>query len=162
MHKLLTACAVLFAVALTGCATNPIPEGYTGPRATIRDTGAAETGSRAVMFWLNEVDGKQIKTSPGETARANHGRGFSMSPVFISRDVPANKPLTLKLVGSRVFAAPILDLTNPSYRVEGAVNFEPKEGKIYEVRGEVSEKYSAVWLVEAGTGEAVTVKIERR
>jgi hypothetical protein len=161
MHKPLTACAVLFAVALTGCATNPIPEGYTGPRATIRDTGAAETGSRAVMFWLNEVDGKQIKTSPGETAAKNQGRGFSMSPVFIGRDVPA-KPLKLQLVGSRIFAAPILALTNPSYRVEGTVDFEPKDGKVYEVRGEVGEKYSAVWVVDAGTGEAVTGKIERK
>jgi hypothetical protein len=162
MTKLLTACAVLFAVALTGCATNPIPEGYTGPRATTRDTGSSESSSRAVMFWVSEVDSKQIKTSPGETARANEGRGFSMSPVIISREVPANEPLTLKLIGSRIFAAPILDLTNPSYRVEGTVNFEPKEGKVYEVRGEVGEKYSGVWLVEAGTGEVVTGELERK
>jgi hypothetical protein len=162
MKKWFAAFAAVLIVFLTGCATNPIPEGYSGPRATIRDTGTSETGSRAVMFWLNEVDGKQIKTSPGETAAKNQGRGFSMSPVFIGRDVPANKPLTLKLIGSRVFAAPILDLTNPSYRVEGTVNFEPKEGKIYEVRGEVSEKYSAVWLVEVGAGEVVVNKIERR
>jgi hypothetical protein len=114
-----------------------------------------------VMFWLNEVDGKQIKTSPGETAAKNQGRGFSMSPVFIGRDVPA-KPLKLQLVGSRIFAAPILALTNPSYRVEGTVDFEPKDGKVYEVRGEVGEKYSAVWVVDAGTGEAVTGKIERK
>jgi hypothetical protein len=53
-------------------------------------------------------------------------------------------------------------LTNPSYRVEGTVSFEPKEGKIYEVRGEVGEKYSAVWLVEVGTGEAVVNKIEKK
>jgi hypothetical protein len=161
MKKGFAALAAVGAIILTGCATNPIPEGYTGPRATIRDTGSSETSSRAVMFWLNEVDGKQIKTSPGETAGANQGRGFSMSPVFISRDVPA-KPLTLKLIGSRIFAAPILALTNPSYRVEGTVNFEPKDGKMYEVRGEVSEKYSAVWLVDAGTGEVVTGKIERK
>jgi hypothetical protein len=161
MKKGIAAFAAAVAVVLAGCATNPIPEGYTGPRAYIRDTGMSETGSRAVMFWVNEVDGKQIKTSPGETAAKNQGRGFSMSPVFIGRDVPA-KPLTLKLIGSRVFAAPILALTNPSYRIEGTVNFEPKDGKIYEVRGEVSEKYSAVWLVDAGTGEAVTAKLLKK
>ncbi|MGL4576035.1 MAG: hypothetical protein ACRCV9_14725 [Burkholderiaceae bacterium] len=161
MKKWFAALAAGMSIVLAGCATNPIPEGYTGPRAYIRDTGSSETSSRAVMFWLNEVDGKQINTSPGETAAKNQGRGFSMSPVFIGRDVPA-KPLTLKLIGSRIFAAPILGMTNPSYRVEGTVNFEPKDGKSYEVRGEVSEKYSAVWLVDVGTGEVVTVKIEKK
>jgi hypothetical protein len=76
MKKFSTACVALFAVALTGCVTNPIPEGYTGPRATIRDTGYADGNSR----------------------------GFSMSPVFISREVPANKPLTLKLIGSHAYS----------------------------------------------------------
>ena len=51
---------VLALLALTGCATPPIPPNYSGPVATIRDTAVSETSNRAKFFYLSEIDGQAI------------------------------------------------------------------------------------------------------
>jgi hypothetical protein len=64
----------MICLAVAGCATSPIPEGYTGPIATIRDSARQESGTRSLFFFISEVDGKQIETSLAQTRAANYGR----------------------------------------------------------------------------------------
>jgi hypothetical protein len=74
-----------FALLLAGCLTNStLPEGYTGPTATIKDSVAADHENhgyfldkslltRADFFYVSRIDGKRVFNSLGKTAGANSG-----------------------------------------------------------------------------------------
>ncbi len=151
--------AVLASTALAACATNPIPEGYTGPRATISDSAKSLGTSSADLFVLSKVDGKSIHESIIGTRQANSGRGFYMSPVEVKREVPA-QPAKYTLVGRRVYAAPILELTNKIYEITGELEFAPETDGSYVVKGTLDSNYSAVWLEDAKTGGLIGKKFE--
>jgi hypothetical protein len=87
------------ACLLAGCVTYgpSIPEGYAGSRATIKDSATVHSASTVDYFVVAKIDGKIVKNSRIESIVANQGRGFSMSPVILTRDVPA-RPLTVDLV----------------------------------------------------------------
>ena len=78
---------ILAAVAalLSGCATNPVPEGYTGPIARIQDT-MSNDGNGIDFFYLAKVNGRTIENSLAATTEANAGMGAYMKPVVIGRD----------------------------------------------------------------------------
>jgi hypothetical protein len=152
--------AVLAAlIGLAACATNPIPEGYTGPRATISDTATSLGSSSADLFVLSKVDGKMIHESITGTRQANYGRGFYMAPVAVNREVPA-QPAKYTIVGRRVYAAPILELVNKIYEITGELEFTPEADGSYVVKGKLGDDYSAVWLENARTGDLVGRKFE--
>lgn len=153
--------AVICAVAaVSGCATNnPIPDGYTGPRAMIKDSVKAHSRSKADFFYVEAVDGQNIENSRIKTRQVNQGRGMFMAPVALGREIPA-RPTTLKLVGRTEYSAPILALTNAVYQVKGDIQFEPVANKSYVVKGELGENYSAVWLEDVETSAVVGTKIE--
>ncbi|MBP0599357.1 hypothetical protein J8I26_14655 [Herbaspirillum sp. LeCh32-8] len=46
------------------------------------------------------------------------------------------------------------------YNVKGTVSFTPEAGKIYLVRGKLSEAYSAVWIEEKQSKTVMGEKIE--
>lgn len=153
--------AVIFTVAvISGCATNnPIPDGYTGPRAMIKDSVMVHSSSKADFFYVEAVGGQNIENSRIKTRQVNQGRGMFMAPVVLGREIPA-RPITLKLVGRTEYGAPILALTNAVYQVKGDVQFEPEANKSYMVKGELGENYSAVWLEDVATSAVVGKKIE--
>src|ERR1051325_4395025 len=121
---------VLGLLTLSACVSSPIPENYSGPLATIRDSGFLETANRAQFFYLSEIDGKKIDNVLSASKKANAGRGFSMSTVEHARDVPA-KASTLVLEGRVSYGAPIQEIMNSStvYTVQRTRSEERRVGK---------------------------------
>jgi hypothetical protein len=161
MKLIVTACIAM--LALAGCATSPVPEGYTGPTATIRDWAVPESSTRARFFYVSEVDGRMIRTSLAATRSQNYGRGFSLAPVVIERQVPATV-LRLKLEGRTAYGAPIQELVLAAkmYSVEAIIEAELKPNVTYLVRGQLEEGKTAVWLEEEGSGERIGRKVEEK
>ncbi len=153
--------AAVLLVALGGCATTApsVPEGYSGPVAIIKDSVKPWSKSKADFFYISEIDDRRIEDSRTRTLRMNQGRGFSMSPSVVERNVPAQKA-TFTLVGRTEYAAPILALTKTVYQVTGKITFSPETYRNYVVRGELGENYSAVWLEDEASGKTVGEKIE--
>jgi hypothetical protein len=83
---------------------------------------------------------------------------MNLTPVVNAREVPAIQS-QLHLVARTYYAAPILELTGESYRVEGDVTVSLKKDQEYFVNGVLSKNYSAVWLVDS-QGRVVSDKIE--
>lgn len=153
---------VLFVVAisLSGCETAPLlPDDYDGPTAVIYDTVSNVKSESAHFFELDKVDGKRIKGSIGSSLEASYGQGAMLTVVRESRRVPAGNELRLTLLGMRKYAAPILEIMNGSYIVDGDIVFTPEEGKYYHVNGELSDEYSAIWI-EDSEGNIVSGKVE--
>ena len=158
--------AIVIATALAGCATNkPVPDGYTGPTATVADSGQQESGGKAQLFALMSIDGNRISNAFSASAGASYGRGFALSMSVPEREVPA-KPLNVTLKGSHATAAPIhaiaSQMAGTFFSVEGAVVFEPKPNGRYVVKGELKKAGSSVWIEDAETGLPVTEKVVER
>ncbi len=161
MRTLLTTSGVALLAFLTGCANfqPAVPEGYTGPKAKVRDSGVSRTGNLAHVFVVKQVDGRVIVNSQMETRAANQGRGFSISPSLLTRDVPAGV-IKLTLSGQTMYAAPILAMTNPTCDVQGVVEVTIEKDTPYVVRGLLDPSACSVWLEEdRESGKIVGTKI---
>ena len=147
--------AAAAALVLSGCATSPIPADYSGPLATIRDTGMAESANRSQFFFLAEIDGQLIDNGRSASKRANSGRGFGLTPQPFSRDVPA-KQATFTLKGEIEYGAPIQAMMNAGtlYKAEKKVTFTPESRKTYVVKGVLTADKQDVWL-EDDSGKRV-------
>src|SRR5438309_1392066 len=151
--------ATLYVVSLAflaACVSSPIPEGYTGPTATIRDSARPESGSRAIFFYVAKIDGNAIKDSLAVTRQVNYGRGASLKPTVIERKVPA-RPLVLTLEGRTAYGAPIQEMFNAKtmYSVQATVEFEPAPDRAYVVMGILQQDKTEIWLADQATGERV-------
>lgn len=155
-------CAILV-LLLSACQTyTPVPEGYTGPVATLTDSGVSLSGSKAHLWVASEIDGKQIEDSFGASAMASHGQGFHLNMQVISRKLPV-RPMKVKLRGDVATGAPIHamfdKLTGSVQSVEGVVDFTPVAGAAYTVRGELKDAGSTIWIEDDATHQPVTTKI---
>jgi hypothetical protein len=152
------------ASALVGCASvpEPVPADYKGPVVSLEDTGAREDGSKAQFFVAIEIDGNRMNNSVWETRAASRGQGFSLTPQYTTRNVPA-RPMKLKLLGTHQTAAPIHEMASRMagtfFSVEGIVDFKPVEGRRYEVIGELKKERSCVWIADAETKAEATEKV---
>ena len=145
---------------LAGCETyKPIPQGYAGPVAQIRDTVTPLGGSGADFFYVSKFDGKTIDNSMTRSRSASYGQGFRMTSVAVSRDVPAS-PVTITIMGRRDYAAPIQAMFSKIYQVSGEVALSPEAGESYVVKGQLGEGYSVVWLENEKTGTVIGEKFE--
>lgn len=154
------------AISLVGCATyQPVPPGYSGPAAYITDTVSPEDGTKAQVFALEEVDGNRVSNSFTASAAASYGKGFSLTPSIVSRQVPA-RPMKVKLRASHTTGAPIHALFSQAsgtfFSVEGVVDFSPKPGGKYLVWGELKKEGSSIWIEDANTHQPVTDKIVKQ
>lgn len=158
----LLSCTLGLMLLLGGCVTYvpTIPEGYSGPRATVRDTALTHSSSKVDFFVAERVNGGAIESSINKTLAANYGRGFMMDPKFIEHELPAGKAVTISVRGRTEYAAPILALTQAVYEVKGEISFTPEDGHIYAVKGTLGENYSAVWIEDTGTQQVVGRKVE--
>jgi hypothetical protein len=151
-------------LALAGCATvsAPVPEGYSGPTVELEDTGERESDGKGVFFVAVAIDGKDIENSLRESRRASAGRGFSLTGILTTRQVPVT-PMKLKLVGTHMTAAPIHELAARAagtfFSVEGVVEFRPVEGRKFLVTGELTKPKSCVWVADATTKTPVTEQV---
>lgn len=161
----LVVATLLVAAGLSGCALyQPVPPGYTGPIATVSDSGFSENGTKAQLFVLLEVDGNAIPNSFKASAGASYGRGFSLTTQIVDRQVPA-KPMRVKLRASHTTGAPIHALFSQAigsfYSVEGVVDFSPQPQGKYIVKGELKKEGSSVWIEDLATHQPVTQKVTR-
>lgn len=153
-------------LSLASCATyNPVPEGYTGPVATLSDSGFSEDGTKAQLFSLMEVDGNTVQNSFGASARASQGQGFSLTTRIVSRPVPA-RPMKVKLKGAHTTGAPIQaifsQMSGTFFSVEGIADFDPAPGGEYVVKGILKKDGALVWIEDSRTGQPVTRKISEK
>jgi hypothetical protein len=153
---------LLAAAALLGGCAAPVklvPEGYSGPTATLSDSIYQESGSKGRVFAAVEVDAQAIPSALDATRRASAGRGFSLVMAGDGRAVIA-RPMRVKLVASHITAAPIhefaLRASGEFHSVEGTVDWTPQAGKSYVVRGSLQPTGSSVWIEENATKLKVT------
>jgi hypothetical protein len=154
--------------ALSGCATalhNPLPAGYTGPTAHISDSVQPRSSSVANVYAVVEVDGRGIANTFGASARASQGQGFQLTTLTVDRYIPA-APTKLKLRAHPVTGAPVqtmaMQMAGTYFKVEGEVDFAPRPGARYVVRGELKKEGAAVWIEDLDTGQAVTERFMQR
>jgi hypothetical protein len=148
---------------LSGCAAyKPVPDGYTGPVATVADSGFAEGATKAQMYVLTAVDGNNIRNSLGASASSSYGQGFALTTNFVSRPVPAI-PMKASIRASHTTGAPIhaifSQMAGTFFSVEGIVDFTPLPGGQYIVKGELKREGSSVWIEDSTTGKVVTTKV---
>ncbi len=154
------------ALLVSGCATQyqPVPEGYRGPTATIRDSGLAEDSTKAQMFAVVEIDGERVMNAFWASAQRSHGQGPMLSTEFPERKVKA-APQRLTLRGSHATGAPIhamaSQLLGTFFSVEGTVEFTPQHNGVYVVKGELSKAKSSVWIEDAQTGQRVSSSVSK-
>jgi hypothetical protein len=157
MRKSILALGALLLVG--GCVTNPVSDNYAGPTATIADTITPRSGTSLDFFVLAKFNGKRVENAVQRTTQANAGNGFAMTPQMYERSVPAAEA-TFHIMGITHYAAPILTVINTVYEVDGDIRFTPKVDHRYTVKGTLTDKYSAVWLEDAATGQIIDHKIE--
>jgi len=153
-------------VSLAGCATNyePAPPEFTGPSATIRDSGISEGLSKAQMFAVMEIDGESTMNAFRASAGASFGMGAALQTIYPERKVKL-VPMKIKLRGSHAtaagFHALFSQMAGTFQSVEGVVDFEPKADVIYIVNGKLTPEKSSVWIEDGATGEPVTAIISK-
>ncbi|MEN7341792.1 MAG: hypothetical protein AAAFM81_02580 [Pseudomonadota bacterium] len=146
-------------VAMTGCVSfqDPVPEGYTGETALVKDTFTNHEGSKAHFFVLTEVNGVLTEDSGYRTRVTNQGRGFAMTPDMVERNV-TTEPQTWALAGFIQFATDAQAMFADSMLVYGQVEIEPKPGETYEVVGQLAKAGSEIWVVDS-SGNVVTDRV---
>ncbi len=134
-----------------------VPEGYTGPTATIQDTATKTGVIKAESFQVSKINGQFDNNSPMATS---YGGGVGVTLKESKRTVPANTPLTLSLYGGNIYAADgaaLADrLTGQAKKsVSGDVTFTPKKDRVYKVNGVAGKETSSIWIEES-SGKKVT------
>jgi hypothetical protein len=151
----------LVAAALAACATsrNPLPDGYSGPKARLSDSVTNYNGAKADYFFLYQYNGARIRQTFDLSVNDSHGNGFMLlPPVIVGRDVPAEEG-RFYLIGRTHYAAPIQDIAHGVYMTKGELRFTPEAGESYVVRGILGETLAEVWIEDAATGQIVSRKL---
>lgn len=155
------------AYMLAGVVTCPDSATQAGAAvALIRDSARFTSEKKADIFFVSKIGDAKIEDSDMRTEQRNRGMGSSMTPVLVERNVPAQLA-TFTIVGRARYAAPIVELTSGQrlLDVTGTVTFAPQRHRTYVVRGELGERYAAVWIEEeldAGGSRMIGKKVERR
>jgi len=131
-------------------------------KATIKDSVQVHASDKADFFYVESIDGQSIKNSLQRSMQLNRGKGFRMDPYLIDRQLPANKSVKLDLAGKTHYGAPIQELFNKVYQVNGQITFTPEKGKTYVVKGELDEGTSSVWLEDEETHKIIDKKIHSK
>jgi hypothetical protein len=166
MYRIATI-AVTCAVLLGCAAQERLAEApsYVGPTATISDHGEPVDATKSVLFYLESIDGKKLRTSVQATRKATDGRGFRLSSKYLEHTVPA-RPLALKIVGTHMTAAPIqeigLRLSGELLKVEGEVSFAPESGRDYVVYGRLVHGHSFVCIADAKDGHCLSTMVTQQ
>jgi hypothetical protein len=136
-----------------GCATyEPVQKGYAGATAKLSDSAISDGGRCASFFFLEAYDGHDVQNTLTATEQLNSGRGMAMTIQDYSRPVPAQEAI-FHLQGRTHCAAPIIEVGNTVYMIEGDVKFAPAGGGQYVIKGELREDHSAVWVEDLSTGK---------
>lgn len=154
---------VTLAASLAGCATlePATPPDYTGPTVNVADQAVQVNGRLLHVFEVLQVDGRRLSTTSRATVAANKGRGFAVSPVALTNELPL-RPARVRLQALTQYAAPILAMTSPTCHAEGEVAFTPEAGKAYRVAGRIAPEACEAWIEDLATQHPVTEKVSGR
>jgi hypothetical protein len=149
---------IALALVLSACASyRPVPEGYSGPVAVIRDSAQTESVAKGQLFYVQSIDGNAIHNARNATRQSSANTGFIVNARDSERRVPI-RAMKLRLIATHVTGAPIHELASRAagtfFSVEGDVEFTPKAGATYVVRGELKKGASSVWIEDA-TSQAI-------
>lgn len=153
---------LFLALLLPSCVSYySLPDGYTGPTATIKDTASKTGAVKAEAFQVTKIEGETEGNSPLATP---YGGGMVVTLRDSSRRVPAGSPITLTISGGDIYAADGAALFNMisgnmKKSVSGDVVFTPKANGVYKVTGFAGKQSSSVWIEEESSGRVVTKKI---
>jgi hypothetical protein len=140
----------------SGCASpppqSPSPE-YVGPKATIVDTSAVESGSQVHLFYVVKIEEQTPRNSGEATYSANRGRGLSIYAVTLLHEIPARRTRLASRVET-AYAAPILTMLNRTCRTDGVVDAVLEADNAYYVKGTIGPSECSVWL-ESSHGEVL-------
>lgn len=141
---------------LNGCATfhTPLPKGYSGPTSVINDTANRIDSGKADFFYLSHIDGKKIEHSRIKSRKRSYGRGDNLEIILQQNSVPA-KEHVFTIVGRTDYAMPMRALSGKVFNVKGDVKFSPQENEQYEIKGNLSEAKSEVWIERVSNGEVI-------
>ena len=157
------ACACL-ALLVAGChgAAPPVPAGYQGGVATLKDTvEVAPNADCGSFFVLTQYDGQPARNAYIESSAANTGVGAHWAHLReYARAVPARAG-SFTLAGGTHCAATLMEYSawTHAHLVEGTVAFTPQAGAVYVVRGALTEEASAVWIAEEASGRQVSARL---
>lgn len=154
------AAALLPALLLAGCAglEPATPPDYTGPTVNVADQAVQVSSELLHVFEMSRVDGRRLATTSMATVRANQGRGFSVSPVALTNELPL-RPAHVQLLAMTQYAAPVLAMVRPTCQAQGEVEFRPEAGKAYRVAGRIAAEACEAWIEELATRQPVTAKV---
>lgn len=142
-----------------GCATyEPVKKGYAGTTAKLADSVVSDGERCASFFFLDAYDGHDVQNALTVTERRSYGRGMAMSIEDYSRQVPAQEA-SFHLKGRTHCAAPIVEVGNTVYMIEGDVKFAPQGDAQYTIRGELREDHSSIWVEDRSTGKQLGNKL---
>lgn len=148
---------------LAGCTTKTVPDGFSGPTATVRDSyanfvkGGFFRSEKVDLFIMREMDGKYIDNSMLATYRASFksSLGFALKPQALERRIPV-RPMTITLAVVTQYAAggQYGGSREPETLVTRKIKLNPVAGETYVVKGRVEGGAASVWLETAG-GKAI-------
>jgi hypothetical protein len=150
----------LLVLGLCSCTHNPVPADYSGPLAKIKDSVVVPNASQENLFYLAQINGQKIEDALLANTPAKGPREVRIvTSVALVHDVPAQQA-TFQIVGRTFYPKPALESTLTVYQVKGDVEFAPLPDHTYTIKGQLGEKYSAVWIIDNQTMEIVGPKIE--
>ena len=141
-------CLILLTLLLSACqSTTPPPPPYTGPIAKVDDSFKSKGRSIADIFFIDQIDGKDVYNASDATSNMTYGQGANLRLQGMTHRLKI-KELTLHLKAHTLFAAPITYMFNSgsSFEVAGDITFTPETDKHYIVNGSLSETHAAVWI----------------
>lgn len=146
-----------------GCAMQPIvPDTFTGPTASVRDTvrGGGTQGGQA--FVLEAVNDQKLPTALQASRERSVNQGMFLNTQSVERRVmPGRASLTLR--ATQMYAAPIqamgASMVGRDYDVVGKIDVDLQAGKRYVVVGDLDAYKREVWLQDADSGVMVGHKI---
>lgn len=151
---------------LSGCASVPDSPSPTsqatlsGPSATLADSQISESITRAQFFVVTSINGVEVNNSIKASLAASKGKGMALTVVAEKRPVTAGQPITTKLRGTHLGAAPIQgiigSLAGTDYLVDAEVRWTPAVDGQYVVRGALDVAGSSIWIEDERTGTKVT------
>lgn len=149
-------------VLLAGCASQRLepaaPADYTGPTVNVTDQIVQVSGEQLHVFEMTAVDGRRLLSTSMATVRASQGRGFTVSPVALSNELPPG-PARVRLQVLTQYGTPMLGLTRPSCQVQGDVSFTPEADKAYRVAGRITAEVCEVWIEDRATQQPASEKV---
>ena len=160
-HSLLLSCLAALTL-LSGCATPtaPAPGEIAGPRAAVQDSVHMLNRREIDFFVVSHVNGAAVPDTRTEAVEQNRGRRFFSMPAPLRRDVPADRLVTLQLLGRKEHAGPMTIMHDGTLQISGTLRVELVAGRTYFVRGHLGSTHSAIWLEDPVSGAVVGSKIE--